>query len=53
MIELDDVIKYLKENLEISIEQETEFGPIETLTVKLHLGDTEISTSYCDLPTTE
>jgi len=50
MIELEDVIKYLKENLEIEVEQLTEFGPIETIKVKLVLDDKVISESNCTLP---
>jgi hypothetical protein len=46
----DEVIKYLAENLEISIEQNTEFGPVEYITVKLELGGNIISTSECEIP---
>jgi len=51
MIELEDVIKYLKENLEIEVEQLTEFGPIEEIIkVRLVLDDKVISESDCTLP---
>jgi hypothetical protein len=46
----DEVIKYLAENLEISIEQNTEFGPVEYITVKLELGGSIISISECEIP---
>lgn len=50
---IDEVIKYLINHLEISIEQNTEFGPVEEITVKLELGGTVISESSCTLPDQE
>lgn len=46
----EEIIKYLIDNLKIEIEQETKFGPVERVKVKLKLGDNVISEDYCDLP---
>ena len=47
---IDEVIKYLTEHLEISVEQVTEFGPIEQIKIKLELNGITISEDTCDLP---
>lgn len=46
----EDAIKYLVDNLEINIEQVTEFGPVEQIKVTLTLDGNVISESSCDLP---
>lgn len=45
-----ELTKYLAENLSIEIDQIEEFGPIETINIKLELGDVIISESSCNLP---
>lgn len=47
----EEVIKYLIDNLEVSVEQNTEFGPVQCITVKLEIGGNVISESSCELPT--
>ena len=47
---VEEVVKYLVDNLSVEIEQNTEFGPVEEITVKLLLGDNVISESSCSLP---
>jgi len=37
-------------NIELSIEQKTEFGPVETIEISLSYENEIISTSYCSLP---
>jgi len=46
----EDVIKYLVDNLDIEVEQITEFGPVETIKVKLLVDGNVISESECSLP---
>ena len=48
----EEVIKYLADNLDISIEQETVFGPEERIKVQLRIGGIVISEDYCELPET-
>lgn len=50
MAEFESTIKYIIDNLEIEIDQERRFGPVETIKVKLLLSDNVISESWCDLP---
>lgn len=50
VMDKDEVIEFLKENLTISVEQVTEFGPYETISVTLKLGDLIISEASCSLP---
>jgi hypothetical protein len=50
-MEFVDVIEYLIDNLEIRVEQNTEFGPVEEIKVKLVLGGNVISEDSCNLPT--
>ena len=46
----EDVIKYIIDNLEVSVEQTTEFGPVECIKLKLELCGNVISESSCYLP---
>lgn len=47
------IVDHLKHKLEISVDQVTEFGPIEQIKVTLELDGKEISYSACDLPDQE
>lgn len=53
MSKFDDVVKYIGEHLRIEVDQITEFGPVETIQVKLFIGYTLISEDYCYLPEME
>lgn len=53
IVVFDEIIKYLIENLEISVEQITEFGPVEQIRVRLELGGNVICEDSCDLPDQE
>jgi len=46
----DEAIKWIMENLEIEINQETDFGPYEKIIVKLKMKGHVISEDYCFLP---
>ncbi len=46
----EEVIKYLITHLQVEVEQSTDFGPVEGVTVKLRLGHNVISESSCSLP---
>jgi hypothetical protein len=48
--EIEDVIKYITDNLTIEIDQKTEFGPVEVIEVSLWIGGNCISQASCDLP---
>ena len=50
---LEEVIKYLVEHLEIEVDTETDFGPVEKVRVKLKFGKNIISQDYCELPKQE
>jgi len=50
VMDTDEIFKYLKDNLEIYIEQTTEFGPVECVKVTLELEGVEISSHSCALP---
>jgi len=45
-----EVIHLIKCNLFIDVQQNTEFGPVEEITVKLMFGDEVIDESSCTLP---
>ena len=46
----EDLIAFLEKNLSIEINQNTEFGPVETIEVGLYLKNKNIASSYCQLP---
>lgn len=46
----NEIIDLIKENLEINIEQVTDFGPIEKIRVKLEFDGEVISETDCELP---
>jgi len=48
-MEFEDIIKYITDNLEISITKKIEFGPIEMLEVELSIGGIVISRDSCTL----
>ena len=50
---MDEIDKYIKENLDIEIEQITDFGPIEKIKVTLLFKGDKISESECVLPKQE
>lgn len=47
------IAEYIKENLEINIEQVTEFGPTEIIRVTLEFDGSVVSESFCELPKNE
>jgi len=49
-VSYEEIVKLLAENLTIEIEQVQEFGPVQTIKVKLLLFNTVISVDVCDLP---
>lgn len=49
----EELIKILKNNLEICIDQETDYGPVEIIKVTLYFNEEKISSSSCDLPNQE
>ena len=50
MSEFDDAVKYILGNLNIEISQDTDFGPVERISIKLKIGDSVISEDSCPLP---
>jgi len=45
-----EIAEYLAKHLTVQVENETEFGPVEHIKVKLILGSEVISEDYCQLP---
>ena len=48
-MDLSEIMEYLIDNLDITIEHNQEFGPVETIRVSLELGGNEIASSSCEL----
>jgi hypothetical protein len=48
--DLNELVDFLKANLFIYIEQNTEFGPVEEIKVTIELCGDVISESSCSLP---
>ena len=48
-MEFADIIKYLINNLDITITKRIEFGPIEMIEVELSIGGEVISRDSCTL----
>ena len=46
----NEIKQYLKENLDISIEQIQEFGPVESIKVQIELEGEVICEDKCTLP---
>jgi hypothetical protein len=47
-----DVIALIEE-LNITVDRKTEFGPVEIVEVKLWFGDAEISSGSCNIDTND
>jgi hypothetical protein len=52
-MEIEHIIKYLTDNLEIRIDQAQDFGPEEIIKISLELGGNIISEDFCSLPKLE